>query len=345
MKRNLVYVLLLLLLLGLCYWLMNGRKFSTLKSELRNFSVADTAGIDKIFMADKAGNKILLEKQEAGRWLLNGTLEANRRRIDNLLEAIKLVEVKSPVPDKDFNSVVADMASRSVKVEIYQKGKIIKVYYVGSPTLDQLGTYMLMENSSVPFITHIPGFNGYLSVRYFVKEREWKSKEVFNSGANEIASIRVDYPAAQQASFILNNEGTAPEVKSLDPALPPRSGAQPGFINYYLHAFSNIYYEGYDQSITPAETDSIVRMGPLCVMELKTKKGKLSRLQIFYKSLDVHTKQQADLATGKAYKVDQERYYALLNDEKDLIIIQDFVFGKLMRSYDDFFDATAQITP
>lgn len=49
------------------------------------------------------------------------------------------MEVKFPVPEKDFNSVVADMATRSVKVEIYQKGELAKTYYVGIQTVNRYG--------------------------------------------------------------------------------------------------------------------------------------------------------------------------------------------------------------
>jgi hypothetical protein len=48
----------------------------------------------------------------------------------------------------------------------------VKQYYVGHATQDNTGTYMLLTNPETdknyedPFVTHIPGFDGFLSTRY-----------------------------------------------------------------------------------------------------------------------------------------------------------------------------------
>jgi hypothetical protein len=60
------------------------------------------------------------------------------------------------------------MASKSTKIEIYSKGEKVKQYYVGHATQDNTGTYMLLtntetdENYEEPFVTHIPGFEGFI---------------------------------------------------------------------------------------------------------------------------------------------------------------------------------------
>jgi hypothetical protein len=67
------------------------------------------------------------------------------------------------------------MAAKSTKIEIYSKGEKVKQYYVGHATQDNTGTYMLLTNPETdknyeePFITHIPGFEGFLSTRYLTE--------------------------------------------------------------------------------------------------------------------------------------------------------------------------------
>jgi hypothetical protein len=43
---------------------------STIKKELRDFAVADTASIDKIFMVEKSNNQVMLTREENG-WMVN----------------------------------------------------------------------------------------------------------------------------------------------------------------------------------------------------------------------------------------------------------------------------------
>jgi hypothetical protein len=54
--------------------------------------------------------------------------------------------------------------------------------------------------------------------------------------------------------------------------------------------------------------------------------------------INQRTKQQTDPNTGRPMLYDSDRYYALINHNKDFVVIQQYVFGKILRQYDDFFD-------
>ena len=76
--------------------------------------------------------------------------------------------------------VVKEMASHNKKVEIYDKnGKLMKAYFVGGPSLDALGTYMLMEKAKTPYVTAIPGFQGVLDTRYTTDEQVIRSLTIY----------------------------------------------------------------------------------------------------------------------------------------------------------------------
>ena len=179
---------------------------STIKKELRDFAVADTASIDKMFLADKKGNKALLERKSPALWTINGKYPARQDAINFLLKTIKQIEVRSPVGKAALQNVLKELSSTGTKIEIFSKGDKIKTYYVGGPTQDMLGTFMYIENSAVPFVIHIPGFNGYLTTRYFASADEWRSRIIFQYGEGQIASVRVQNNQHPEESFSVKKD-------------------------------------------------------------------------------------------------------------------------------------------
>ncbi len=176
MNRNRIAIILVIILGSVSLWLVLNNKKSTLKKGLRDFALEDTASVTKLFLADKNNRSITLEKQKPGIWRLNNKFFARNDAVNLLLETMKRVEVKSPVGKNAKDVIIKALAAAGVKIEAYNKDKLVKLYYVGSETQDMLGTYMLLadpitlENSSVPYITYIPGFDGYLTPRFFTIE-------------------------------------------------------------------------------------------------------------------------------------------------------------------------------
>jgi len=111
------------------------------------------------------GQATLLTKEAPGKWALNDSLSARQESVDRLLASMFRMTVQSPVSRASYNNVITNMATSSVKVEVYKikprinlfnaiklfpREKLTKVFYVGEPTSDFLGTYMLMEGSDTP---------------------------------------------------------------------------------------------------------------------------------------------------------------------------------------------------
>ena len=59
-----------------------------------------------------------------------------------------------------------------------------KTWYIGSPTQDHTGTYMLLQlgqdKSSKPYVTYKPGMYGTLEVRFFTDWKAWRSPRIFD---------------------------------------------------------------------------------------------------------------------------------------------------------------------
>src|SRR5688572_6616684 len=110
-----------------------GSRNNTFKGKDNEFKVKDTANIDKIFLANKSNQTVLLTK-EGKRWMVNGEFEARGDMMQNLLACIRNVEVKQFVPKTAVDNTMKLLSVAATKVEIYIKGDLHKVYYVGGPT-------------------------------------------------------------------------------------------------------------------------------------------------------------------------------------------------------------------
>jgi hypothetical protein len=193
-KKNKKLIAATIVLAIITVWLVMQNQSGTVREELRDFAVQDTASVTKIFLADRSGKSIELER-EGNRWRLNKKYYARRDAVKVLLETLKNVSVRSMVAKSGYNSIIKQLSSSGIKCEIYMHGekKPGKVIYVGTETQDSKGTYMMLENSSVPFVTEIPGFEGYLTPRFFLNEQEWRDKTVLDFAYNDIRSIRAVY--------------------------------------------------------------------------------------------------------------------------------------------------------
>lgn len=337
MKKNTTLLIIVALLAVVAAILIYTNKSSTIKKELKNFAVEDTASITKIFLADKSNinANVTLDKVAPGNWKINGKYTARYDAIATLLYTIKKLEVKSPVAKSAFETVIKNLATEGVKIEIYQKDELTKTYYVGGPTEDMLGTFMLLENSNTPFIMQLPGLNGYLTPRYFTDETEWKERTVFNYKQSEIVSVAVEYPQDTSLSFILNVKGekyfsiTSPDNKKIV------STIDTNMILAYLAAYQNIQYEVVMKNIDKAKQDSVLSSPPICLITVIDNKGNKNIVKMFLKPISETSLTKED-KEGNPLKYDLDRMFALVNNGSDFVVVQHFVFDKLLMAFQDF---------
>lgn len=325
-KYNLIIVLVLAIVAA---YLIYTQSVGTIKKELKDFAVQDTNAITKIFLADRDGESVMLEKQPDNTWMVNNKYKARKDAISILLKTLNKVEVKAPVAKSAFENTVALLSTKGIKVEIYTGGKNpSKVYYVGNATADKLGTYMLLENSSVPFITHIPGFYGFLTPRFFTNEEEWRTTELFKYNLNDIKSVEFINHEKPDNSFLLADIDTEnPVVKS------PVDGKVYTNIDTtnilgYLQLFESVNIEFFlNKKVPKSEQDSVMKCCAKFDLTVTDVLGNKNTIRAFNKpvpegTLDIY---------GKPVKYDFDKMYAVINDGKDFVSIQYYVFDPLMQ--------------
>ena len=188
------FLIAFLLIAGACYFLFRNN-FSNVREEDRNFAIDDTAAVTRIFLADRNNNSVKLDRKGPGEWILNDKYKTRQQGVSFILDCLKKIRVQSRVPKNSFNTVIKELSTTGIKMEVYAGGNDpIKVYFIGGSTQDVLGTYMMLEHSTVPFVTEVPGFNGYLTPRFSPVERDWTIPEMFNLKPEEIKSVTLEYP-------------------------------------------------------------------------------------------------------------------------------------------------------
>jgi len=326
MKKNIIGLVVLLLLAATSYYVYQQRGTGTIKPDLHNFAVKDTASVTKIFLADKSGNTILLERQQNKSWTVNKNHKARKDAVDVLLATIKRVEMKAPVSKAAHDNIVRLLAGKSIKVEIYQNDKKTKTYYVGDATKDHLGTNMLMEGSATPFTCHIPGFYGYLTARYFTRAKEWRDTEIFNYRLPQIAEIKVEFHQTPERSFrITHSKDRVVQLFRLFPSEEKVERMDTVFVKRYMTNYRNIRYEGI-QPYQTARVDSIVKSPKYFTITVTNPQGEISTVT----SYRIPSDPNALVQNREDTDWDPDRMHATINgDESEIMLIQYFSFDWL----------------
>lgn len=342
MKKTGKILILVLVLAVIALVLSLENRKSTLEKDISAFAIDDTATVTKIFMADRTGDEVLLEKVGSGYWELNDTLKARKEGVEDLINTMSKLAIRAPVSKSSYNNVIKQLASSAVKVEIYQikprinlfdlvklfpRETLTKTYYVGHPTPDNLGTFMLIEGSEVPFVVSQPGFRGYVAARFSPRVNDWRDHTIFSKRPEQIKSIEIEFPAQPEESFRIEKTGEN-RVRLIQTATNTvMDGFDTTRVIEFINAFRNIRFEAVLDAADKQLIDSIVSTRPAHIITLSDTSDKRKTVKTFRRP---NTAQQTNLE-GELLPWDTNRLYALLSEDQELVLIQYFVFDPITR--------------
>ncbi len=345
MKKNKITILITIVLIIIAAILISTSSNTTLKKESSDFALLDTSSVTKIFIADKQNNRVTLKKISPDYWEIDEQYKVSQRKIDMLLKTMQDIRVRNPVSIAEHNNVISRLAVAAKKVEVYQMvyridifgwiqlfqyEKLTKVYYVGGATMDNLGTYMWMEGKEKDraYVVHIPNFRGFVSPRYSTIENDWRDYTVFNYKVPEIRSIQVEHFQDPDRSYKVENINNRDfKLISLKDKKEITNYDTLKLLNF-VTAFNNINFEAVLTNTTEqSKIDSITSSNPVHIITVVDKNGNSTVVKTFYK------KGFGDkIGDGaKLVPVDIERLYATINDGRDFVLIQYYVFDKVLR--------------
>lgn len=322
-NRKFLYALLVILGIATVYVIIDSQNKSTIRKDLRDFAIEDTSRVGKVIISDKIPTQVTLTRSDNGKWKVNESLTALQPSIKILLTTLNQIEVKSPVAESMKPNVLKNLSTTAKKVEIFDnEGKEIKTVFIGGPTQDHMGTFAMIEGAEAPFVIYIPGFNGYLSTRFFTSQDQWRDRTVINIDNRQIANIQLEYPTRPQESFSIEvNSFEDFTLRSAGDVVSPDTLA----VQRYLGSFRNLNFEGLVAKGDKVNQDSLLNSTPFFVLSVTNISGQTKTIRGFKKA---NTKNHTEQGVLAPYDVD--RFYGEIEPGK-LAILQYYQFDKVLK--------------
>ena len=327
MKKNLLLLVLFVALAAVAFWLWRGNTGSTLTGSLSDFAIADTASIDRIFIADKKGKSVDL-RRVGNEWTVNG-LPANEFPIGTLLKTFIRVEVKTPVPKSMETNVLKVMSTLAVKVEIYTGGdEPEKIWWVGHGTPDHFGVFCVLEKPGVgrsesPFVLGMAAFTGMINTRFHTKLDDWRSTDVaIFPDLNQITSVKVEHPSTDSAGYTLKNDmGKLQLIDAQGMELPMDTTIAQDLMMHMRDA----HFEYFERTFSKAQQDSTKASKPWHILTINSAAGTSIRVP-FWRKQPYPGERTAEMVL---LVNDVDRMHALVNDTA-LVVVQRYWFDRMV---------------
>ena len=289
--------------------------------------------ISKIILQNKSACKtcpnglkeVSLERKN-GIWYVNKNFKAKEKDIDRLLHTIENIEIKRPVGVLERENILKRMDVQRTTVKLFCNEILLKNILVGGNTSNQLGTYMIIEDTldSEPYVFHLPGHNGFLNSRFSCEEINWRDKTIFNFSASEVKKIEITYPDSI-SSFNINkneNEYIFMQKSKKDTTLNWEK------IKSYFENFENISCEKILTDNSEFSTEEIKKRTPFFELSITLKNDSIVKLQGIQKN-------SSEKGRTKDLPYDTERFYGKINN--DLLLIQYQKFNEILKKHNDFY--------
>lgn len=329
MKKNWIY-LVLILVLATAYWYLSRTANSSSFSEKEAyFTVSDTGSIRTIFLSNIKGERIKLTRTESS-WVLNDSLTVRMDAVNGLLRVLAIQYPEKPVAPGYHDAAIRELSNTATKVEIYNEKERTHQFYVSQIPAPNNATYMLNVGAKRPFVVKIPLENNYVGIRYFTSLSEWRSKQILFT-PNPVQSIEVSYPDSAQYNFRIQKNTTDYLVQLPTPPTAPINQKR---LNAYLGFYDKFYCTGFES--TYQGKDSIVQRGrKMAEVTLQRMNSSPETLSIFFKPVSRDSKHIISLG-GKEYEGNY--FFGWLNN-RDFIVLNLTTVQTLLRRGHEFFEA------
>ena len=334
MKKNLIYLLVLVLVVGVAFFFSRNDGKGSSAEVFDDFAVADTSQIHKVFIANSVTlERILLERLPNGTWSLNGEGIARKDRIETVLTTFDRAEVIAPVPKSELKSVNTKMAANNKKIMIYDRDdQLIKTWYLSHAIQSQQGTYALLEypdkgKSSEPAIISMSGFRGYLGSRFATDISEWKSTEVFRYPNLNIKEIEVFRPKELHNSYKIRIDDFINRKFRMENNDGAELQFNPERLAQYITGYKGIYIESFRHNMDDAQQDSLRALLPDYEISVLDAKDNRKIVKFYYRP-------PSENHVFSGYDKDPEKLAGIFEDE--VVSFQVFNVGKILATPEQF---------
>lgn len=340
MKKNHIYLLIAGCLVLLCLVVVlfkTGTLHGPNRAPKSNaFAVKDTSTVSKVFIADMNGESVLLTRKEDG-WYVQDTVKAMPTKIDELLSVVANITMQQTVAKTAQSNINKMMSVNAIKVEIYQKApkftlfkhpffvkeRLVKTYYMGPATMDNVSNFAILEGFDEPCTVHIPGFRGFLTPTFSFHATDWFNCDLFSTKITRIKTLKVVDVENPAQSFTVEKSG-ARFFSLFDAQHQQIMDYDTVRLLDMLSEYRDKNYETYVTTVGDSERDSILRFNLFKTITLVDVDGKETRLDLYRKLtpdamyLDAILGGTEEMTEDGPYN--RDKFYAVLNGKADHLV-------------------------
>ena len=335
-KTILYFIILALLAFSVYYFLIRTNNSNPYGIAEAGFTIKDTASIGKLFIATNEGSTITVVRTDSG-WYVNNKYKALPSTLNLILITLTQQAPLYPVTKAAAENVVNALSTEGTKVEVYGKdGKKMRVFYVGGGAVNNTGTNMMIEGAQTPYVVQVPGFNGYLTSRYTANMQDWRDRTVFRIPPEEIKSVSVQYPMKPVNDFEITRDNDSVIIKANPEIMKGFDGPNTRRAKMYLKYFANVNCEGYLNGLPDMDT-SLKTAPKQCIIDITGMHGQHWHLDSYWMALNKRSKNRLVSDPEVPDDYDADRLYAVINNGRDTVMIQQQAFRDIFHKAFEFF--------
>lgn len=232
------------------------------------FRIETHEEIVKIEMQGRGDRHVSLERAPDGQWWLNESFRANESAVRDLLNVLRRMETRRPVPLADRMAVSVMKEREGVQVGVYAAGKRIQLpggisawpyqkrirrFTFAGYSPGGGAAYLQMHGSQEPYEVQLAGVSGQWAEVFRTMEHHWLDPVIIHLPAARIRQVELDFPGDEAASFRISRleDQTFHLADQWGHAIEmtPRVEAR---IHHYLNGFVELYY----QRLIPNSSDN-----------------------------------------------------------------------------------------
>jgi hypothetical protein len=321
MKKGITpYIMLIIICLIIFYFI--GMHRSPFGGSNTGFAVnkgTQITGIDLI----QGKSKIILRK-EGERWTLNKSLEVRNSAIQFITRTLNEMAVKSTVTPEKFAGEIISKEVDPVRVNVYNKRRLVRSFYVYKTESNIYGNIMRMKPSSKPFIVYIPGYEDNIGSHFVVNELFWQPFTVFRLLPSQIESVDFRNFRDQHESFVINKSGYFFILSdSTGKNLPCDTTLVKRYISYYV----SVAFENWAFNLSQAEMEAIKSSEPLYTINVKKMDGGTVNLTVWEKWNTVNGEKTRDT----------DRVWGMTDSGKGIFVMRYFDLDPVIKKKSYFF--------
>ncbi len=264
-----------------------------------------------------SGNSTLALREEGDEWLVNGKRPARRSSILFIERILTEMQIKSPVSDELFNSVITAMGIEPVAVKVYEKNKLLSSFLVYKTASNQYGNVMKLKPGSKPFIVSVPGSEAEIGSAFTVNELFWQPYTVFSLQPSEIHSVTFENLSDTSSSFMIKYAGGIPSLFGNTREL---TGWDTSRILRYISYFTQVPFESWATELTEAEKAGISGEQPLYRITVLSPEGERSLINLWKRIITEQDSVRDDTDRMWARKQGETEFFIVKYADIDPII-------------------------